>query len=327
MGVEMPKKRINLGAVRGFEAAARRLSFTEAATELNLTQGAVSRKIAALEADLGTPLFKRMTRKIILTEAGQRFYETVTAALDLLDRGVTELSETTASRSVTVSVLPTLGATWLMPRLHKFTLAHPRIEVRVVVSIEPVDFRTSGVDIAIRVGPGPDRVYDPVAPRVDLKMAATWNDVQATELFPDVLVPVLSASVYRAHAAQRPQDLFNLLPLIHTSTRRHGWPDWLRAQGLPVRSSQNAAEFGHFFMGLEEARAGRGIALVPSVVLPDLERRKLKIMKWPEIPSAGEYYVLTRRSQANDPAISTFVEWLLAEATKHRKRMRPLTSS
>jgi LysR family glycine cleavage system transcriptional activator len=150
--------------------------------------------------------------------------------------------------------------------------------------------------------------------------------VEAIELFPDVLVPVISASVYRTHADERPQDLLSRLPLIHTSTRRHGWSDWLRAQELPVLSGQTAAEFGHFFMGLEEARAGRGIALVPNVVLPDLEyRRKLKVLdNWPGIPSAGEYYLLSKKSHANNAAVSAFVAWVIAEAAKHRKRMRPL---
>ena len=91
-----------------------------------------------------------------------------------------------------------------------------------------------------------------------------------------------------------------------------------------MRSGEAAAEFGHFFMGLEEARAGRGVAIVPSVVLPDLEyRRKLKALDaWPPIASAGEYYVLTTRMRANDAAIASFISWIVGEASKHRRRLR-----
>lgn len=322
----MKKPRVNLGAIRGFAAAARHLSFTAAAEELNLTQGAISRQIAALEEDLGVPLFRRMTRRIALTDAGAKFQEAVVAALLVLERGVESISGSPSAQTITVSVLPTIGSVWLMPRLHKFTNSHPGIEVRMVTSIEPADF-SGGVDVAVRAGPLPGRSYDAGAPRIDLRMATNWSEVEARELFPDILVPVMSRKLRRAGGDRSLAETLEAFPLIHTSTRRHGWPDWLRAQGLAIKRREPLLEFGHFFMALEEARAGRGIALVPSVVLPGLDyRRSLHFLQAVRsVPSAGEYYALSAKHRAASPAVKSFVAWLASEASQHRARLKNFT--
>lgn len=326
MDAILSKPRLNLTNIRGFDAAARHLSFTAAAQDLNVTQGAISRQIASLEEDLGVALFKRMTRRIELTDEGARFHQSVAAAFLTLERGVESISPLRQAQTLTVSVLPTVGSVWLMPRLHRFTHANPGIDVRIVTSIDPADVVKGGIDVAIRVGPLPDRAYAPLAPRIDLRMATQWAGVEARELFPDTLVPVLSKRLHSAHKGLSLVDLLESVPLIHTSTRRHGWPDWLRAHGLDVRPTGPLLEFGHFFMALEEARAGRGIALVPSVVLPNLDYRKSLHFIRDVVPvtSAGAYYALSAVSRSADPVLRTFTSWIAAEANTHRTRIRSL---
>jgi LysR family glycine cleavage system transcriptional activator len=318
----MRRPYVNLGALRGFEASARNLSFTIAAEELRVTQGAISRQVAMLERDLGTTLFKRLTRKIVLTDAGQTFYEAAQEALQTLSRAATHISTVHSPQTLTVSILPTLGSVWLMPRLHLFTHANPGTEVRIVTSIAPFDPRPGSIDVAICVGSRPDQSTDKTTPRIDLRMTTAWYDVTAQELFTDTLVPVISRKVGNDLRRSPPRDILNHLPLIHTSTRRHAWPDWLAAHSLaPPASGKRALEFGHFFMALDAARAGRGVALVPAVLLPDLEyRRQLKVLNFPLIPSAGAYHLLIRKAQSANPALQTFVSWLAAEAKLLRGR-------
>lgn len=312
----------NLNAIRGFEAAARHLSFTGAASELNLTQGAVSRQVAALEKSLGVALFKRMTRRIELTDAGIDLRDAAVFALDSLQRAADRIRINRSSNTVTVSVLPTIGTVWLMPRLHKFAHANPNIDVRIVTSIEPVDLRSGEADVAIRVGPLPGRRYEPKAPRIDLTMSQDLSDLEAEYLFPDLLVPVVDKRIADQHAGWKTSQFVGHLPLIHTSTRRHAWPDWLKAQGMASVSSATSLEFGHFFMALEEARAGRGIAIVPSVIFANLEYRgKLRVLKAKPLASAGDYFMLTSRHQSANDGIRKFRDWLTAEAAAQRARL------
>jgi len=318
----MRRPYINLGALRGFEASARNLSFTIAAEELRLTQGAISRQVAMLERDLGAVLFKRMTRKIVLTEAGQVFYEAARDALQILTRAAENISTVHSPQTLTVSILPTLGVVWLMPRLHLFTHANPGTEVRIVTSIAPFDPRSGGIDVAIAVGSRPDQGSDKHTPRIDLRMTTAWEDVMAQELLPDTLVPVISRKVGNSLKDLPSSEILNRLPLIHTSTRRHAWPDWLAAHSLPPSASgRRPLEFGHFFMALDAARAGRGVALVPAVLLPDLEyRRQLQVLSFRHVPSAGAYHLLIGKAQVANPAVQTFASWLMAESKLLRDR-------
>ena len=313
---------LNLGCLRGFDAAARALSFTIAAKELGVTQGAVSRQVAVLEQDLGVALFTRHTRRIELTPAGREFHEAVRASLYVLERGVQSLRSAAPADSIKVSVLPTIGAVWLMPRLHKFARANGGVDVRILTSIEAADFSSGELDVAIRVGSPPGADMPAHAPRIDIEMVSNWADVESRPLFRDALVPVVSARLWKQTSDRRPDALLSSMPLLHVSSRRHGWPDWLAAQGLPPPRAGDP-EFGHFFMALDEARAGRGVALVPDVLLRDLDgRRQLHVLPFPVVESAGGYHALVRRDQAARPKIARFLDWLEAEASQMRMRLQ-----
>jgi LysR family transcriptional regulator, glycine cleavage system transcriptional activator len=319
----MPKRRLpNLSTLPGFEAAARHLSFTLAAAELHLTQGAISRQVRELELFLGRQLFRRFTRRIELTEDGAAYARVARDILAELERATARFGGgAPSSRKVVVSILPTLASLWLMPRLHLFTQSHREIEVRVVTSIEPADLMSGAVDVAVRVGSLPGQNSAPLQPRIDLKMVNDWTDVQAFELFPDILCPVCSPNLLAGQSIDDVRSLLRL-PLIHTSTRRFAWPDWLAANGVPnvdTLPGSDAIEFGHFFMSLEAARKGQGVAIVPDVMLAHYEGRRDLVSVAPAvIASAGTYCLLVRKSRSEDPEISAFRSWVIGQSVDAR---------
>jgi LysR family transcriptional regulator, glycine cleavage system transcriptional activator len=320
----MRKRRLPpLNALRGFEAAARYLSFTKAADELHLTQGAISRQVKELELHLGQSLFQRLTRRIELTPEGEQFFRVVEGMLDELELAAGRFTRRGVKKTLTISALPTIATIWLMPRLHMLTSLHPDIEVRIISSIEPADLLANDADIAIRVGRLPGRRYERTQPRIEISMVTKWDGVHADELFPDKLVPVCSPSLIEKHLTA--QDLTQY-PLIHTTTRRYAWPDWLRAQGVRWENTDTSQtlQFGHFFMALDAARQGRGIALIPDVILAQDEgARGLIIPFASDVASAGEYYLLIHETRLDDPRVQKFRSWALNQALDARKKAAP----
>lgn len=306
-------------ALRGFEAAARLLSFTRAADELHVTQGAVSRQIGDLEAFLGFRLFERFVRRVELTEKGEAYFRLVEPILVDLQRASVALAREVTERHLHVSVLPTIASFWLMPRLHLFTEANPGVQVHFSSLIEPVTLQRGDIDVAIRVGGLPGRRYDRRQPRISLVMAADWQGIHTDELFEDVLIPVCSPRLLSAGPpVHAPADLL-AYPLLHVSSRRHAWPDWMRANEVrwPVEPVDNPA-FGHFFMSIEAARKGRGVALVPEILLANYDGRdELVRPVSARIPSAGSYYLLVHQDKLADPIVSAFRNWILSQAASY----------
>lgn len=310
--------------VEGFRcAAARHLSFSRAAEELNLTQSAVSRQISELEDFLGVALFQRATRRVDLTEAGKEYFFTIVHILSELDRATSRVTRSRRSKAITLDILPTVATMWLMPRLEQLTFSHRKVDLRLITSIQPVDFDSGRADIAVRVGRLPGRSYLENSPRIELEMVSKWDEVVADELFPDILVPVYNPALVSAGPPLSLIENITAYPLIHTSSRRYAWPDWLKAHGIAVSlPTQDPLEFGHFFMSLEAARKGHGIAIIPQIILAHYEHREeLQALKFPSLPSAGEYYLLTPQSAADDPDVQAVREAIKTEA----ERVRPLS--
>ncbi|VVE69414.1 Glycine cleavage system transcriptional activator [Pandoraea anapnoica] len=303
-------------ALRAFEASTRHLSFTKAGEELHLTQGAISRQIRLLESFLGQKLFVRLTRKIEMTPAGLEYFRSIQQALDIISAATRRTIRDT-HRVVTLDVLPTLATCWLMPRLAQFTESHRDIEVRLISSIDPVNLHGEKVDVAIRVGKVPGQRYDRRAPRIDLDMTENWKKVYVEPLFADILVPVVSRHLLDAVGPiNQPSDLLQYR-LINTASRRHAWPDWLALHGLRVPDDDTPLDFGHFFITLQAVRDGKGVALVPKVVLENYEWRDELVVPLPvEVPSAGAYHLLTREGAQEDEAIRQLCDWLIDEASR-----------
>jgi LysR family glycine cleavage system transcriptional activator len=304
--------------LRAFESAARNLSFTLAADELCVTQSAISRHIKNLEAHFQLKLFNRLTREIELTEAGQRLYRVVEKSFSDIEVVSRALGERASKQSLVVSILPTLASTWLMPRLTRYTQLHQNVEVRLHTSIAPVAFDRDGIDVAIRVGKPPSMRRRKGAPRIDLVMTADWRGVSAERLFPDVLVPVCLPTLFPKGMPVDP-PLLTALPLIHTDSRAHAWEDWFAAQNIPYTPATRDLHFGHFFMSVRAALEGRGVALVPDILVAEhVASGELAVPCDARISSGGDYCLLYRKERADEDAIASFRKWIVSESAAIR---------
>jgi len=199
-----------LNALRAFEAAGRHLSFTRAAAELHVTQAAVSHQVRQLEDHLGTKLFRRLTRRIALTDAGAALLPVVADAFDRVAEAAVRVGRSRTDRQLTVSTTPVMGPRWLATRLHRFWSAHPDVELRLHHSIELVDFDLDGVDIAIRYGAGP------------------WPGLTHEPLMAVEIAPVCAPSLLQGDTPlRRPEDLAQVT-LLHEQDHQD-WVQWLAA--------------------------------------------------------------------------------------------------
>lgn len=308
----MSKRLPSLTALRVFSVAGRLESFSQAAAELHVTQGAVSRQIRLLEEELEVQLFTRGTRRVELTAAGAGYLAEIQLAFQKIEQATATLHARDGRTILTVSVLPSVGSLWLMRRLSQFSHVHPNIETRIISSIEPIDLQSDKADIAIRVGALPGQAYPPGAPGVELTMTNNWQDIESLHLAADVLVPVLSAKLLVGRDITTPAQLLSL-PLVHTASRPHAWPDWARWQGLNPALTKGGEEYGHFFMALEAARQGLGAALVPDILLDDKGESELIPLRPFCVRSAADYYALSLSSNTKQPAIQVFRKWLQTE--------------
>jgi len=311
---EMKRALPPLLALRAFEAAARSMSFTHAAQELNVTQSAISRQVRMLEDYLQRKLFIRLTRKIELTAEGSAYYQVIGKMFEMLEDATAIARDRRARTVLTINVLPTIASFWLTPRLSSFWQANQDIEVRVISSTEPVNFHTQHIDMAIKVGPLPGKRYHARRPRIGGEMVQEWRDVHADLLFPNILTMVCSKELIESTRPLTELSDLAQYPLIHTLTQRYAWQDWLKAHDIHFDSLKNAITCGQYFMSLQAARDGQGIALVPSILVDSFDPNGDLARPFPsKLASAGEYYLLTPKARYEERAIKRFREWLLAQ--------------
>jgi len=305
-----------LTALRAFEAAARLLSFTAAANELHVTQSAVSRQVRILEEHLGHKLFVRLTRRIELTMRGESYFLKVRQAFEIICDAELHLNGRKQRAPLSVAVLPGVASLWLIPRLELFWRENRNIDVRIVVDTGAADFRRTQMDMAIQVGalPGTRAKGLPLGKR----MAVDWHGLHADVLFPDALVALCHARLWRRHPVREISDLGQHC-LIHTAIRPDAWVHWLREHGGRIGVGQKAIECSQYAMALQAAMNGEGIALVPSVLADsfDPEGRLRRLFNGPT-PSAGQYYLLTPADRYEDAPVRRFRSWLLTQARELR---------
>jgi len=297
-------------ALRAFDAAARRLSFSRAAEELNVTQGAVSRQIKLLEDFFGKRLFRRLTRRVELTPFGESYFASTSKALDEIEQATARVLGT--QHYLSVSILPTTATLWLGNYLTAFTREHPNIRIRLSTSMDPVDFREQGFDAAIRVGKLPGKKYPQHRPQIDYTMVTDWKGVVALHLWDDLITPVCSKKLLAQGPPLRtPMDLRHY-SLIHNSVRADCWPAWLRARKAERLRAKKEIEFSHSFMAVQAVREHAGIAAVPTIEIENLEWRDELVFPFKErIKSAGEYYLLCPEERAHQHDIRVFRKWLM----------------
>lgn len=284
-----------LGSLRAFEATARLGSTMAAADELCVTHGAVSRQIKLLEGWAGLALFDRRGKRLALTEQGRIYRDQLGEALDQIAAASARLTDSTRKvQRLTINALPTFAMRWLLPRLSHFQQTHPGIELRLVTSDHALEQLSPGQwTIAIR------RESDHL-PRGFLSAA----------FLAEREIPVCAPALLAAHPIRSTNDLDNHV-LLHADTRPDAWARWLVAAGKTGASSSDGLRFDHFYLALQAAMDGLGVALGPLPIIADdlASGRLVAPLDGPALPSRA-YCWFIPEAMVDDPAVSAFCTWL-----------------
>lgn len=286
----------DLAVLRAFECAARHGNFTKAATELNLTQSAVSRQIKMLEALLGVLLFERIRKRVILSAAGRQLLPDVSRLLLQSEELVLRARASADGKNVlSIATLPTFGNRWMMPRLADFLQRHPDIAVDVASRGEPFDFAVEDFDIAIHYG-------QPV-----------WPRATCTYLCSETIVPVASPILIGSSSVTRAEDLKDR-PLLHLATRPRLWADWFERNGLGSETAYGGNRFDQFGMIIEAALRGLGFALLPVYLIEnEIAAGRLQIVLDTPITTENSYYVVLPEGKQENVLARAFQSWLLEQ--------------
>jgi LysR family transcriptional regulator, glycine cleavage system transcriptional activator len=288
-----------LDLLLAFEAAARHLSFTRAGEERFVTQSAMSRQIRALEDDLGVPLFERRHRALALTGDGQKLFAACSAVLAQLRGAVSEIRAPTRRQVLALTTTPGLAALWLIPRLPRFTRAHPEVDVRLDATFEARHLAAEGFDIAVRYAPAGANL--------------------GTPLFAESMQPVCSPALAGAAELHEPQDLEKHTLLQHAMSSRSGapvdWATWLQAVGLPELEPAARLTFSGYNEVIAAAIAGQGVALGRRPLIDDLVASGQLLTPFADrATSARAYFVIVEGGARGRPAVRALERWLLDEA-------------
>ena len=285
----------SLSGLRAFEAAARHLSVTLAAGELNVTPGAVSLQIRDLEQSLGVRLFDRLPRRLKLTDDGEGYFKAMRSAFRLMREATDELLARARPTTLSISCTPTFAAQWLVPRLPKFEGHLPGVDIRISASNRLVDFARDGVDIAIRHGFG------------------RYEGLVSERLLDDDLLPVIGPALRETIPLDTPADLASHV-LIH-DVHRQDWRLWLEAMGVTDIDAMRGPVFTDSNGAIEAAKAGDGVALVRlSLVAREIQERRLLAPFARGVSTGLAYYIVYPPGALDRPAVTALRQWLTDEA-------------
>ena len=304
----MPTRLPSLNGLRAFEAAARHLSFTLAASELNVTQTAISHQIRRLEDELGVKLFIRQNRALTLTPEAKDYLPGIRAAFNDL-RLATDRLLSKDDRVLTLSTLASLAAKWLLPRLASFQQTHPDIDVRITTSTSLVDFRSADVDAAIRYGRG------------------QWPGLRSEWLMADEMFPVCSPALLKGGKPLRtPEDLAHHT-LLSSSSNDDDWRQWLTAVGLPTTISKlPGLSFDLILMTVQAAMDGMGVAIGrTSYVEDDIAKVRLVVPFTLKLPVNAGFYLVRPDTRPDPPKLTAFRDWLTATVQREGRARHPVT--
>lgn len=294
----MPRRLPNFSALRAFEAAARHENFSRAAAELQLTHGAISHQVRALEQELGQALFVRHGRQVKITHEGLQFAQLLGKAFADIGAATDAMRASKRAQRLTIAALPAFAARWLTPRLGGFIERHPEIEVVLQAGSQAQDLARAGIDVAIRYGAGP------------------YPGLTAVPLMTELLYPVVSPHYRPGRLPATPQELVQ-----HTLLRSpEAWTPWLRAAGLDWPEPADGPWLEDGSLLLRAAVAGEGVALGRHVmVLPDIRSGQLRRLFDVAAPSAQAYYLVAPPGAAGTPQVRAFRRWLEDEVTAFQR--------
>jgi LysR family glycine cleavage system transcriptional activator len=304
-------RQLRLDLLHTFEAAGRHLSFTLAGEELFLSQSAVSRQIQQLEASVGAPLFERRHRALALTEAGRIMQRAVEDSLERLRDAAARVRSTSPQRQVAVTCTPGFASFWLIPRLARFTSAHPEVDVRISATLEMVDLERSNVDLAVRFVP--------------------IEEGEGPQLFEEEVQPMCSPLLLRdaARPLREPADLarHTLLTVeLRDAPLTADWEPWLQLMGLEGVTMAHTMRFTQYSEAVAAAVAGHGVVIGRFPLLGDLLRSKQLVAPFRTGAASRRGYFVTPAAQAeHNPDAQDFAAWLLDEAEAARLQPSPAT--
>lgn len=283
-----------LKALQTFEVAARRLSFSKAADELHVTQGAVSKQIKLLEEYLERALFERSAVGLKLTSEGREYLSAISESLEAIRKATARVQQSKGdANDLTIDVIPSFSMLWLIPRLEQLRGQLPRLNLTQVVGDGPYKFEANSADMAIRCLP--------------LSLSLHHAELLASE----TLVPVIHSSLLLTEPVEVPEDLLKH-PLLTHITRPQLWISFLKNFGITDLSEPDFRHgFEHFYMSLEAAKQKLGIALIPDFMAADvLASGELVSPLEIRYPSGYGYYFLTPGYQSHNPLILSFMQWV-----------------
>ena len=300
------------GALRAFEAVARRLSFSAAAAELHLTQPAVSRQIRGLEDELGAPLFLRGTRHVELTSAGESLLRSVAPLLDRLDATVRQIRTARGRQQVGLTTFASFASLWLLPRLQEFQRLKPGIDIRISANDVLADIDDPELDLALRY------CHPDAAP------------AGSTRLFGEVLTPVASPAL---KALRRPSDLAQHTLLEEdsplASVEYLSWRHWLQLKGPPQLEPSGWLYLNFTYQQIQAALAGQGVALARlALVGESLARGELvePFGAGGRITSPYAYWLVRWPARRERPELAAFEAWVLEQAQATRRALADQTA-
>lgn len=286
----------SLNALAAFEAAARHLSLTKAAEELNVTAGAVSKQIRMLEEEIGNPLFLRRHRALDLTREGETMAAALRDGFDRISSAFRQVKTSGGQSSVTLGCTMAMAHLWLMPRMDAFWANHQDIVVDHVISDHPRGLNRPDIDLRLRYGDG------------------EWPDELSAKLYGDRIFPVASPGFVREHSAKTLDDLtkLQLLSVEGIDWAWTTWADFMREIGYPDRRL-NIRRFNSYVIAVQAARSGQGVALGwASLVSPLIESGDLIQVTDAEIPASFSYFVTWSSRRPLSRQASILRDWLLA---------------
>jgi LysR family transcriptional regulator, glycine cleavage system transcriptional activator len=292
-----------LNALRAFEAAARRLSFTKAAEDLDVTPGAISQQVKILEDYVGQPLFRRLGRAVELTDSARSAMPLLREAFERVDDAVRQMRLPLRRERVSVSVAQSFASKWLVPRMERFQNKHPNVQIWIAADMNLVDFAYTDVDLAIRYGPG------------------FYEGVLTEKLMTEEVFPVCCPSLLTdAKPLKTPQDLVGHTLLHDTGTDIDpscpDWAMWLAARGVTGANTNQGLRFNQSALVIDAAASGRGIALAKrAIAAADLQSGRLVAPFGSDGDKVGFAYWLVRpKGRTMTPALKSFIDWIKDEA-------------
>jgi LysR family glycine cleavage system transcriptional activator len=278
--------------LRSFECAARQESFTKAAEELHLTQSAISRQVKELEEIIGIDLFRRVGRRVVLTESGKNLAKELAADLENIRQTVVRaIAAGNQTASLRIAVLPTFASRWLIPRLPRFSALHPEISINLSTRLKPFDMTRERFDIAIHYG------------------TDDWPDTNMVRIFEEEMVVACSPKFQQKHRIDDPAQLQNL-PLLHLATRPLAWADWFQKSRITDKQAFAGQHFDQFSMLISGAVASLGAALLPRYMIEnELEVHKLIQISPVTLRTQNGYFVVTSAGRGL-PHVEAFSKWI-----------------